>query len=47
MRQDIAFALIALLVACISIFWWVAARKKQRNRRSSLRMDILKKHADR
>ena len=46
MRQDIAFAMIAFLVAGLSIFWWVAARKKRRNRRSSLRVDILKKHAD-
>ncbi len=46
MRQDIAFALIALLVAGVSISWWVSLRKKRRNRRSSLRVDILKKHAD-
>jgi hypothetical protein len=46
MRQDIAFALIALLVAGISISWWLAARNKRRTRRSSLRVDILKKHAD-
>lgn len=46
MRQDIAFALIALLVGGVSISWWLAVRKKRRNRRSSLRVDILKKHED-
>ncbi len=46
MRQDIAYALIALLVAGVSIFWWMTARRKRRSRRSSLRVDILKKRGD-
>jgi hypothetical protein len=47
MRQEIAYLLIVLLVAGISISWWVAARRARRSRRSTLRMDIRKKDADR
>ncbi len=46
MRQDIAYALIALVVAGVSIFWWLTVRKNRRSRRSSLRVDILKKRDD-
>ena len=46
MRDEIAYLLIVLLLAGISLFWWVTARNKRRNRRSSLRVDIMKKDRD-
>ena len=47
MRQEIAYLLIVLLIAGISISWWLAARNARRNRRSTLRVDFFKKDADR
>ncbi len=46
MREEIAYLLVVLLLAGIFIFWWGAVRKRGRNRRSSLRVDILKKGRD-
>ena len=43
MRQEIAYLLIVLTVAGIALSLWLASRKARRNRRSKLRMDIVRK----
>ena len=43
MRQEIAYLLIVLTVAGIALSWLLASRKARRNRRSTLRMDIVRK----
>ena len=47
MREEIAYLLIVLLIAGITVSWWLAARSARRNRRSTLKVDFFKKDGDR
>ena len=42
MRQDIAYALIALMVIGVVTAWWLGARKARRNRKGHMRIDLFK-----